>query len=55
MPIGALFGLLMICGFLVWGIAIALRKRSAERASETSSHYESGIGTSGGGPVDVDR
>jgi hypothetical protein len=46
---GIIAGGVVVVLFAAWGIWLA-RQKIAERKTEASSHYESGIGTQGGGP-----
>lgn len=44
MPLGAIAGVVLLVGLAAWGIVLFSRGRAKERATETSSHHESGAG-----------
>lgn len=49
MSTGLIVATVVLALFAVWGVALKIWRREPERPSETSSHSESGAGTSPGG------
>ena len=53
MPFGVIVAIIVVVGFAIWGVVLLLSK-VREKPAEASSHYESDIGQSGGGPPSSD-